>query len=88
MLLCRVPSRNEQGFRHTKVDIVFSLSAQSSLSELMAQLAGSCVTCFTDCPLKKVVGGCLFFEMASAVLGQPPSAQVNSLVFLLRSLKA
>jgi hypothetical protein len=30
-------------FRHTRVDIVFSLDAQQNLSELTAQLAGSCV---------------------------------------------
>jgi|SRR5258708_179069 hypothetical protein len=75
-------------FRHTSVHIVVSLNAQQNLPELMAQLAGSSVTVFTDCPLKKVVGGCLFLEMANTVLARPLFAPVNSLVFLRRSLKA
>ena len=39
--------------RHTKVDIVFSLNAQENLSELMAQLAGSCVTMFHRLPVEE-----------------------------------
>jgi hypothetical protein len=39
--------------RHTKVDIVFSLNAQQNLSELMAQLAGSCVTMSHRLPVEE-----------------------------------
>jgi hypothetical protein len=40
-------------FRHTRVDIVFSLNAQQNLSELTAQLAGSCVTVFHRLPVEE-----------------------------------
>jgi hypothetical protein len=73
---------------HTELDIVLSLNAQHALSEIVALLADSRVSMFHRVPVEE---GCWWlpsFEMATTVLARLLFGQMDSLVFLLGSLKA
>jgi len=73
---------------HTELDIVLSLNAHQSLSELIALLAGSRVSMFHRVPVEE---GCWWLPVlrnGHNCLGAAAFVQVNSLAFLAKLLKA